>query len=246
MDPDTGVLKAQTVEGYVAVLGLLKCGKIWFCPPCSAAIRNGRSAEVTMGTVAWIRGGGLAYLVTFTPRHAHSDRLDALMDAIQGTRAPGQAEVEAIGAEVEAVKAELEAAKAAVREAVEAARLAAPQGAKKAAMAAARDEAAPLLADLERWLAHARGAARAKRRQAGAYQRLITGGVWAGRPDRDETGIRDRIGYIGMIRATEVTVGLASGWHPHIHAIVLVGGRTEGKGRDKVLKTRPDGTWDTF
>ncbi|MET9618900.1 hypothetical protein ABZZ48_39810, partial [Kitasatospora indigofera] len=31
-----------------------------------------------------------------------------------------------------------------------------------------------------------------------------------------------------------------------IHAIVLVGGRTEGKGRDKVLKTRPDGTWDTF
>lgn len=63
-------------------------------------------------------------------------------------------------------------------------------------------------------------------RRPGAYQRLITGGTWAGRPDRGVDGIRDHIGYIGMIRATEVTVGQAYGWHPHIHAIVLVGGRT--------------------
>ncbi|MFD6796823.1 hypothetical protein ACFWGY_26130 [Prauserella salsuginis] len=72
-------------------------------------------------------------------------------------------------------------------------------------------------------------------RRPGAYQRLITGGTWAGRKvsdgcrAKDQEGIRDRIGYLGMIRATEVTVGQAHGWHPHIHAIVLVGGRTTGE-----------------
>ncbi|MGW3546144.1 hypothetical protein ACWDNI_37225, partial [Nocardia niigatensis] len=75
---------------------------------------------------------------------------------------------------------------------------------------------------------------RQTRRQAGAYQRLITGGTWAGdkrekASDAAAEGIRDRIGYIGMIRATEVTVGTVNLWHPHIHAIVLVGGRTEGE-----------------
>ncbi|MFJ9635027.1 hypothetical protein ACIRU8_45780 [Streptomyces sp. NPDC101175] len=78
-------------------------------------------------------------------------------------------------------------------------------------------------------------------RRPGAYQRLITGGTWAGRKSTDghraadREGIRDRIGYIGMIRATEVTVGQANGWHPHIHAIVLVGGRTTGEKRDKKI-----------
>lgn len=288
MDPETGIIKAQTAEGYTVVLGAFKCAKIWFCPPCSSSIRVKRSVDVTTAAVKWIRAGGTAYLVTFTPRHAYSDRLDTLMDAIQGTRAAGQDEIAAVKAEIEAVKAELEAAKAKARQAVdaaqvagkaelqaakakarqavEAARDAAPKGEKRAAAEAARAEAEllptlkqvreaataaaraefePLIADLERWLAHARDAARAKRRQAGAYQRLITGGTWAGGDEHGE-GMRDRIGYIGMIRATEVTVGLASGWHPHIHAIVLLGGRTEGTGPDKKLTTRADGKWDTF
>ncbi|MFC8366208.1 hypothetical protein ACFUIY_40880 [Streptomyces griseorubiginosus] len=71
------------------------------------------------------------------------------------------------------------------------------------------------------------------KRKPGAYQRLITGGSWAGRPDRGVDGIRDHIGYVGMIRATEVTVGQANGWHPHIHAIVFVGGRTVGERAEK-------------
>ncbi|MFF3891570.1 hypothetical protein [Streptomyces sp. NPDC001914] len=84
-------------------------------------------------------------------------------------------------------------------------------------------------------------------RKPGAYQRLITGGTWAGRKatdghrHTDREGIRDRIGFIGMIRATEVTVGQAAGWHPHIHAIVLVGGtvdvRTDPKTKKVVSRT---------
>ncbi len=164
MDPASGVIVAQTAAGTSVVLGLMRCGRIWLCPVCAATIRHKRAEEITAAVVEWIRRGGTAYLVTFTARHGHTDRLADLMDALQGTR---------------------------------------------------KTPDTP--------------------RRPGAYQRLITGGTWAGRratdgrghADRD--GIRDRIGYIGMIRATEVTVGQINGWHPHIHAIVMVGGRTEGE-----------------
>ncbi|WP_146232378.1 hypothetical protein [Streptomyces sp. NWU49] len=158
MDPASGVIVAQTAAGTAVVLGLMRCGRIWLCPVCAATIRHKRAEEITTAVVEWIRRGGIAYLVTFTARHGHTDRLADLMDALQGTR---------------------------------------------------KTPDTP--------------------RRPGAYQRLITGGTWAGRPDRDQDGIRDRIGYIGMIRATEVTVGQVNGWHPHIHAIVLVGGLTTGQ-----------------
>jgi hypothetical protein len=168
MDPASGVIVAQTAAGTSVVLGLMRCGRIWLCPVCAATIRHKRAEEITEGVVEWIRRGGIAYLVTFTARHGHTDRLSDLMDALQGTR---------------------------------------------------KTPDTP--------------------RRPGAYQRLITGGTWAGRKASDghraadREGIRDRIGYVGMIRATEVTVGQINGWHPHIHAIVLVGGRTEGERADK-------------
>lgn len=173
MDPETGVVFARTSEGAAIALGLLKCGRIWFCPVCSAKIRHGRSEEITRAVVAWLRQGGRAYLVTFTARHTAADRLADLMDAIQGTRANEDAGI---------------------------------------------------------------------KRKPGAYQRLITGAAWAGdkRRKSNQDGIRGRVGYIGMIRATEVTVGEGAGWHPHIHAIVFVGGRTEGQRGDK----RIVGTFD--
>nr|QGV11373.1 replication protein [Chromogenic Screening-based CRISPR-Cas9 vector pQS-gusA]QGV11378.1 replication protein [Chromogenic Screening-based CRISPR-Cas9 vector pQS-idgS] len=164
MDPASGVIVAQTAAGTSVVLGLMRCGRIWLCPVCAATIRHKRAEEITAAVVEWIKRGGTAYLVTFTARHRHTDRLADLMDALQGTR---------------------------------------------------KTPDSP--------------------RRPGAYQRLITGGTWAGRRAKDghraadREGIRDRIGYVGMIRATEVTVGQINGWHPHIHAIVLVGGRTEGE-----------------
>ncbi|MEV5667118.1 hypothetical protein [Streptomyces flaveolus] len=162
MDPASGVIVAQTAAGTSVVLGLMRCGRIWLCPVCAASIRHKRAEEITQAVTEWIRQGGVAYLVTFTARHASKDALADLMDAIQGTR---------------------------------------------------KTPTTP--------------------RRPGAYQRLITGGTWAGRPDRGIDGIRDHVGYIGMIRATEVTVGLAHGWHPHIHAIVFLGGRTVGERAEK-------------
>jgi hypothetical protein len=166
MDPDAGLIMARTADDNAVVLGTLKCGKIWFCPVCSAKIRHGRAQEITTAVVSWLRQGGRAMLVTFTARHAASHQLGDLMDAIQGTRA-----------------------------------------------------------DKDNAIA----------RKPGAYQRLISGAAWAGDKRRriNPEGIRGRIGYLGMIRATEITVGLANGWHPHIHAIVMFGGTTEGERGDQ-------------
>lgn len=166
MDPETGVVFARSAEGVAIALGLMKCGRIWLCPVCSAKIRNGRAEEITKAVVAWTKSGGRAYLVTFTARHSAAHRLADLMNAIQGTRSDAEAGI---------------------------------------------------------------------KRRPGAYQRLITGAAWVGdkRRKANKEGMSGRIGYIGMIRATEVTVGQENGWHPHIHAIVFVGGRTEGQRGDK-------------
>lgn len=238
MDPATGTLLAQTAAGHSVVLGLMRCARIWFCPVCSATIRQKRAEEITRAVVEWIQRGGTAYLVTLTARHDYEDELADLMDAIQGTRSASPAEIRAARTAQKEAKAELAAAAAEVRAAADAARIAAPKGAKRAAMIEVRAERAGGIAEADERLAAAREVLGRTRRQAGAYQRLITGGTWAG--DKREKasaeaaeGIRGRVGYIGMIRATEVTVGLVNLWHPHIHAIVFVGGRTEGERAEK-------------
>ena len=234
MDPASGVIVGQTAAGTAVVLGVMRCGRIWLCPVCAATIRHKRAEEITQAVVEWIRRGGTAYLVTLTARHASKDRLDALMDALQGSRSGTAAEIRAAKAHVAAAETALQDVAHATRAAVNAARRDAPDGVKRRAMAAAKEEAAGDLAQAQAQLRTAQAELASTRRRSGAYQRLITGGTWAGRPDKgDPHGIRGRVGYIGMIRATEVTVGLANGWHPHIHAIVLVGGRTEGERADK-------------
>lgn len=243
MDPDTGALLAQTADGYSVVLGLMRCARIWFCPVCSATIRQKRAEEITRAVVKWLKSGGTAYLVTLTARHDYEDELADLMNAIQGSRSASPEEIQTARLKGAEAKAALAEARADAREAVDAARLAAPKGEKRTAMAAARAQKAAGIADAEGRLESAREVLSRTRRQAGAYQRLITGGTWAGdkREKASEAaaeGIRGRVGYIGMIRATEVTVGQAHLWHPHIHAIVFVGGRTEGERADKrIVKT---------
>lgn len=48
---------------------------------------------------------------------------------------------------------------------------------------------------------------------ARAYSRLVSGAPWA--------RFCERVGLVGSVRALELTHG-ANGWHPHIHALVIV------------------------
>lgn len=57
--------------------------------------------------------------------------------------------------------------------------------------------------------------------QAGTWRMLLSGRQWAG--GRGLPGHRERCGVVGFIRATEITYGLKSGFHPHLHLVVLTG-----------------------
>ena len=58
------------------------------------------------------------------------------------------------------------------------------------------------------------------------WKGLLSGRKWT----RAETGnLRNRLGVVGTIRVTEVTVGRVNGWHPHLHVAVLLGGRQDPK-----------------
>ena len=58
--------------------GLLRCGSVWECPTCSAAIRAERAKEVE-AVVVWHRtNGGSPYLLSLTVRHGLGDDLKPL------------------------------------------------------------------------------------------------------------------------------------------------------------------------
>jgi hypothetical protein len=102
----------------------------------------------------------------------------------------------------------------------------------------ARHAASHQLADLMDAIQGTRAdASKGIKRKPGAYQRLISGAAWVGDKRRkdNEEGIKGRVGFLGMIRATEITLGSGKGWHPHIHAIVFVGAETTGTGADREL-----------
>lgn|GEM_PF-2767700 len=181
LDPDTGVIHGRSSGGYAVTIGLVRCGRIWFCPECSAAIRRGRTEEVKTGALRWLAAGGTLAAVVLTARHNRTTELDRLASALWG--AP---KLDANGAPV-----------------------------------------------LDR--------SGKPRRTPGAYQRMLTDPAFYGRPESSRTrkdgstyvrpaedGIRHRIGYAGMVRASEVTRSFENGYHPHMNLLVFVGGTVDG------------------
>jgi len=185
LDPDTGVIIGRSSRGYAVTIGLVRCGRIWFCPECSASIRRGRTEELKTGALRWLAAGGTLAVVVLTARHNRTTELDRLSAALWG--AP---KLDAAGATV-----------------------------------------------LDR--------SGKPRRNPGAYQRMLTDPAFYGRPEalstwtrKDgsvgssvrpaEDGIRHRIGYAGMVRASEVTRSLENGWHPHMNLLVFLGGTLDG------------------
>lgn len=185
LDPDTGVIWGRSSRGYAVTIGLVRCGRLWFCPECSAAIRRGRTEELKTAALRWLAAGGTLAAVVLTARHNRTTDLSDLSDALWG--AP---KVDAEGAPV-----------------------------------------------LDR--------SGKPRRTPGAYQTMLTAPAFYGRPERVSTwtrkdgtvgsavrpaedGIRHRIGYAGMVRASEVTRSQENGWHPHMNCLVFLGGELDG------------------
>jgi hypothetical protein len=49
--------------------GLVTCGSIWACPPCSAKIRNARALEIATAAGNWHRAGNSVLMMTLTSPH---------------------------------------------------------------------------------------------------------------------------------------------------------------------------------
>jgi hypothetical protein len=69
-------LEIRLQHGRAHVVGLLACGSVWECPPCSARIRAERATEVQTA-VAW-HGVERTSMVTLTVRHGLGSDLKAL------------------------------------------------------------------------------------------------------------------------------------------------------------------------
>ncbi|WP_153472145.1 replication protein [Streptomyces kaniharaensis] len=166
------MIVGRSSRGYAVTIGLVRCGKIWFCPECSAAIRRGRSEELKTAALRWLAAGGMLAVVVLTARHNKTTELDKLSDALWG---------------------------------------------------------APKLDGKGNPVLDSSGK---PRRTPGAYQAMLTAPAFYGRAarrgKRPEGGIRHRIGYVGMARASEVTRSKENGWHPHMNLLVFLGGRLVG------------------
>jgi hypothetical protein len=185
LDPETGVIYARSSRGYVVTIGLVRCGKIWFCPECSASIRRGRTEEIKTAALRWLAAGGTLAVAVLTARHNVTHELAALSSALWGEPM--------LDADGEPVR---------------------DRGGKP-------------------------------RRKPGAYQTMLTAPAFYGRPEATswwerkdgsfgysvreaEEGIRHRIGYAGMVRASEVTRSLENGWHPHMNLLIFIGATLDG------------------
>lgn len=180
LDPDTGVIIGRSSRGYAVTIGLVRCGRIWFCPECSAAIRRGRTEELKTGALRWLAAGGTLAAVVLTARHNRTTVLSDLCNALWG------------GPMLD-------------------------------------DSGAPVLDRSGK-----------PRRKPGAYQTMLTAPAFYGRPEAVSTwtrkdgsvgssirpaedGIRHRIGYAGMVRASEVTRSQKNGYHPHMNLLLFLG-----------------------
>lgn len=80
-------VKIHVRDGVAYTSGLCICANGWLCPVCSAKIRAKRANEIAVGVASLIMGGGEAWMVTFTVRHAKghalADLLNALNDAFR-------------------------------------------------------------------------------------------------------------------------------------------------------------------
>jgi hypothetical protein len=84
LDPETGVIVARSSRGYAVTLGLVRCGRIWFCPECSATIRRARTEELKTGALRWLAQGGILAVVVLTARHNNTTDLSDLSGALWG------------------------------------------------------------------------------------------------------------------------------------------------------------------
>lgn len=65
---------------------LLTCGRVWFCPVCSAKITERRAQELQQFCTYWTQERGTIALVTTTIQHQHGEPLTNLLSILKDAR----------------------------------------------------------------------------------------------------------------------------------------------------------------
>jgi hypothetical protein len=85
---DVGVYVRDGQAGYG---GVITCGSVWACAPCSARVRQRRAADVEAHAKRWLGDGHGLLFVTLTRSHSMADDLADLLDGeLQAWRAVQQ------------------------------------------------------------------------------------------------------------------------------------------------------------
>lgn len=63
--------------------GVSRCGGVWVCPECAAAVTESRARELTSGVSAWNAAGNTVVMCTLTHPHTNEDGLKDLMTRLR-------------------------------------------------------------------------------------------------------------------------------------------------------------------
>lgn len=72
---------AGSSEHGVSFSGVRRCGSVWLCPECSAAVSERRALDLETAAAAWSRKGNTCVLLTLTFPHTRREALQDLHDA---------------------------------------------------------------------------------------------------------------------------------------------------------------------
>lgn len=76
----SAVTVKETAHGGMTYGSVTRCGSVWHCPICSAAISARRAEELQMAVRAWLGTPGRSVLLlTLTTRHSRDDALPVLL-----------------------------------------------------------------------------------------------------------------------------------------------------------------------
>jgi hypothetical protein len=84
--PELGTLTARTESGKATKRGEQLCESIWGCAPCEGRARAEDTHLLTTACLRHLANGGMLAVAVFTTRHGRQHRLDALVNALLGTR----------------------------------------------------------------------------------------------------------------------------------------------------------------
>lgn len=205
-----GGVQIKRLEGRAFYAGFQTCGSVWMCPVCAAKVTEARRQELQqLVDLHRAQGGHLLFLTLTIPHRAHdvltapASQLVKITDRVRICKETGEViDLETaqrtgrpVGVQFEETGEVVELEREEIRR-VNGGRLVLDEHGELT------EEASGIVPRL-----------------TSAYRRFMSG---RGALSQLLDGQEGRAGYLGSVRALEVTHGRNNGYHPHLHVLILV------------------------